>query len=134
MLILVADDQIENREMLARRLVRKGFSVIEACDGADAIAQWRRHGPHMILMDISMPVCNGLEATQEIRRQQAEVAPVIIALTAHAMESMRLDCMAAGCDAFATKPVDFASLLALIASFASSIAGKQDAADAMAGM
>lgn len=114
MLILVADDQPENREMLVRRLVRRGYTVIEAADGLEAVAQWRAHAPQVILMDVSMPHRNGLEATRDIRNAAAQNGPAIIALTAHAMTSMRDACLEAGCDAFATKPVDFPALITLI--------------------
>lgn len=114
MLILVADDHAENREMLARRLARKGHTVIEATDGVEALQQWRAHKPAVILMDISMPNRNGVEATQDIVAEAGDERPKIIALTAHAMDSMRRLCLDAGCDAFATKPVDFPALLQAI--------------------
>ena len=100
--------------MLVRRLVRKGYQVIEAADGLEAVTQWRAHAPQVILMDVSMPHRNGLEATRDIRAAAPHNGPAIIALTAHAMTSMRDECMDAGCNAFATKPVDFPALIALI--------------------
>lgn len=114
MLILVADDHEENREMLARRLMRKGYTVLEATDGVEAVQRWRAHRPTVILMDISMPNRNGIEATQDIVAEAGGDRPKIIALTAHAMDDMRRLCLEAGCDAFATKPVDFPALLKAI--------------------
>jgi CheY-like chemotaxis protein len=116
MLILVAEDNPENRDMLVRRLVRKGFDVIEAVDGVEAAEIAAKYNPTLVLMDISMPRRNGLEATRDIRAAHNGGGPKIIALTAHAMADSRAECLAAGCDAFATKPVDFSALLELIAT------------------
>jgi two-component system, cell cycle response regulator DivK len=114
MLILVAEDNPENRDMLVRRLTRKGFEVIEAVDGIEAVEIAAKYAPTLVLMDLSMPRRNGLEATRDIRAACNGAGPRIIALTANAMASARDECMAAGCDAFATKPVDFPALLGLI--------------------
>jgi CheY-like chemotaxis protein len=116
MLILVAEDNPENRDMLVRRLARKGFDVIEAVDGVEATEIALKYNPTLVLMDISMPRRNGLEATRDIRAAHAGAGPKIIALTAHAMADARIECLGAGCDAFATKPVDFPALLELIAT------------------
>ena len=114
--VLLAEDNPDNREMLARRLQRRGFTVDCAEDGALAVAAANNKRPDLILMDVSMPVMSGLEATKALRAQPTTADLKIIALTAHAMASAREECMQAGCDAFATKPVDFASLLETIAS------------------
>jgi CheY-like chemotaxis protein len=116
MRVLLAEDNPDNREMLARRLQRRGFIVDCAEDGARAVAAATRQKPDLVLMDVSMPVMSGLEATRALRAQAHTADLKIIALTAHAMASAREECMQAGCDAFATKPVDFASLLETIAS------------------
>jgi CheY-like chemotaxis protein len=116
MRILIAEDNPDNREMLARRLERRGYSVLFAEDGAAAIEAVLTHRPDMVLMDVSMPVLSGLEATKQIRERETGARTPIIALTAHAMDSARQECLTAGCDAFATKPVDFPGLLALMAS------------------
>jgi two-component system cell cycle response regulator DivK len=113
--VLLAEDNPDNREMLARRLQRRGFTVDCAEDGALAVAAATRRKPDLVLMDVSMPVMSGLEATRALRAQPQTADLKIIALTAHAMASARDECMDAGCDAFATKPVDFASLLETIA-------------------
>ena len=113
--VLLAEDNPDNREMLARRLQRRGFTVDCAEDGALAVAAATRRKPDLVLMDVSMPVMSGLEATRALRAQPQTADLKIIALTAHAMASARDECMDAGCDAFATKPVDFAALLETIA-------------------
>lgn len=118
MRILLAEDHRDNREMLTRRLERRGYEVHTAENGAEAVEKARACTPDLILMDISMPVMSGIEATRALR-QTPEVSKVkIVALTAHAMESARRECMEAGCDDFATKPVDFAGLVALIERYA----------------
>ncbi len=114
MRILVAEDNIDNREILRRRLERRGYNVIEACDGKVAVEMTVREHPDMILMDISMPVMSGIEATVAIRKLDQFKRLPIIALTAHAMEGDREKCMNAGCSEFATKPVNFKNLVAQI--------------------
>jgi len=114
MKILLAEDNIDNREMLTRRLERKGFEVVCAVDGKEATEKVIECDPDLILMDISMPVMSGLEATNIIRNNDKQNNIPIIALTAHAMDSDYQKCMDAGCDDFATKPVDFKKLLDLI--------------------
>jgi two-component system, cell cycle response regulator DivK len=108
--VLLAEDHDDNRDMLLRRLARAGYDVRGAIDGGDALQQavdWR---PDLILMDVSMPIMSGLEATVKIREKTGRSIR-IIALTAHAMNESRDACIEAGCDAFATKPVDLPSLL-----------------------
>lgn len=114
MLILVAEDNADNRDMLARRLTRRGFEVMLAEDGEAALDQVRARRPDIVLMDVSMPVMSGLDATRALRADPATRELKIIALTAHAMASAREECLGAGCDAFATKPVDFQALVSLI--------------------
>ncbi len=114
MRILLAEDNADNRDMLVRRLERKGYEVVVAVDGGEAVEKAASAAPDLILMDISMPVMSGIEATQAIRAAGPAKNAPIIALTAHAMESDRLQCLAAGCTEFATKPVDFNRLVALI--------------------
>lgn len=114
MRILIAEDHQDNREMLTRRLERKGFEVHVAENGAEAVEKAAEVAPDLILMDISMPVMSGIEATRALRTRSDTSEIKIVALTAHAMDSARQECLDAGCDDFATKPVDFAGLLALI--------------------
>lgn len=108
--ILLAEDHDDNRDMLLRRLGRAGYDVRGAVDGGDAVEQTLAWQPDLILMDVSMPVMSGLEATVKIR-ESLGMTTRIIALTAHAMNESRDACMDAGCDAFATKPVDLPNLL-----------------------
>jgi two-component system, cell cycle response regulator DivK len=108
--ILLAEDHDDNRDMLLRRLGRAGYDVRGAVDGGDAVEQALNWQPDLILMDVSMPIMSGLEATVKIRESVGQ-SMRIIALTAHAMNESRDACMEAGCDAFATKPVDLPGLL-----------------------
>ena len=120
MKILLAEDNVDNMVMLARRLRRKGFSVHEVTDGRQAVEAATLVKPDLILMDVSMPIMSGLEATKEIRMREAgAVHTPIIALTAHAMESDKVRSLEAGCDAFATKPIDFSALLETISEIGS---------------
>ncbi|MGE0595733.1 MAG: response regulator [Hyphomonadaceae bacterium] len=119
MRILIAEDHPDNREMLTRRLQRRGYEVHVAENGAEAVEKAKSCAPDLILMDISMPVMSGIEATRALRKSEGDLSSVkIVALTAHAMDSARQECMEAGCDDFATKPVDFAGLVALIEKYA----------------
>lgn len=118
MRILLAEDHPDNREMLTRRLVRRGFEVQVAENGAEAVEMAVAWRPDLILMDISMPVMSGIEATRALRQTPGVNAVTIVALTAHATDSARKECMDAGCDDFATKPVDFQGLVALIEKYA----------------
>lgn len=114
MRILLAEDNLDNREMLTRRLERKGYTVICAVDGKEATERADDSNPDLILMDVSMPILSGIEATIAIRREGVDKDVPIIALTAHAMEGDRQKCLDAGCNDFATKPVDFKLLQQLI--------------------
>ena len=115
MKVLIAEDNADNMDMLSRRLRRVGFEVCGVGDGRQAVETAPVFMPDVILMDVSMPIMSGLEATRSIREaERGGVRTPIIMLTAHAMESDRERCLAAGCDAFATKPVDFRALLTLI--------------------
>lgn len=115
MKVLIAEDNADNMDMLTRRLRREGFEVCGVGDGRQAVEAASAFAPDLILMDVSMPIMSGLEATRKIRdAERGGVRTPIIMLTAHAMESDRERCLASGCDAFATKPVDFKALLALI--------------------
>ncbi len=114
MRILVAEDNLENQEIIRRRLERAGHIVAIAVNGVEAVESAMRDRPDLILMDISMPIMSGIEATQVIRRTSGINSIPIIALTAHAMEGDAEKCLAIGCDAFSTKPVRFGALLELI--------------------
>jgi two-component system cell cycle response regulator DivK len=112
--ILYIEDNDDNVYMLKSRLERKGFSVIVARDGAEGIAMAVDHKPALILMDLSLPVINGWEATRQLKaRPDTRHIPIIV-ITAHAMEGDRESALATGCDDFDTKPVQFPRLLGKI--------------------
>jgi CheY-like chemotaxis protein len=109
--ILLVEDSEMNRDMLSRRLVRKGFQVVEAVDGAQGIALARSDSPDLILMDISLPVITGWDATRELKKDPSTRGIPVIALTAHAMSTDRDKALEAGCDDFDTKPIELSRLL-----------------------
>lgn len=115
--LLVEDNQL-NREMLERRLKRAGLDVITACDGQQALKLMISELPSLVLMDMSLPVLDGWTACRKARQDERIRQIPIIALTAHAMEDDRRKAMDAGCDDFATKPVDFPGLLEKIRTLA----------------
>ncbi|MBA6413762.1 response regulator [Parahaliea sp. F7430] len=112
--ILLVEDNELNRDMLTRRLVRAGLEVIAAGDGQQALQLMAEHSPAIVLMDMNLPVMDGWTACRQARQDEQIQHIPIIALTAHAMESDRLNALEAGCDEFATKPIDFPELLAKI--------------------
>ena len=112
--ILLVEDNEMNRDMLSRRLERKGYTVLIAIDGAQGVAMAQAEIPDLILMDMSLPVLDGWEATRQIKGASATQAIPVIALTAHAMAGDRDKCMEAGCDDYDTKPVDLPRLLGKI--------------------
>ena len=114
--ILLVEDNEMNRDMLSRRLIRKGFEVVIAIDGAEGVAMAQGENPDLILMDMSLPVINGWEATQQIRASPQVASVPIIALTAHAMSGDREKALEAGCDDYDTKPVELPRLLEKIDS------------------
>jgi two-component system, cell cycle response regulator DivK len=103
-----------NRDMLSRRLARKGYETVEAVDGQEGIAAARSSQPNLILMDMSLPVLDGWEATRRLKADPATSSIPVIALTAHAMAGDRERALDAGCDDYDTKPIEFPSLLAKI--------------------
>ena len=109
-ILLVEDDEM-NRDMLSRRLERRGYKVAIALDGEQAVAMAGSEDPDLILMDMSLPVLDGWEATRQIRAASETRAVPIIALTAHAMQGDREKAIEAGCDDYDTKPVEFQRLL-----------------------
>ncbi len=112
--ILLVEDNEDNRDMLSRRLERKDFSVTLAVDGREGVKKAQLEQPDLILMDMSLPVMDGWEATR-LLKSEAETASIpVIALTAHAMSSDRDMALDAGCDDYDTKPVDFQRLLGKI--------------------
>ena len=112
--ILLVEDNELNRDMLTRRLERRGFEVLSAEDGAQGVALARSAAPDLVLMDMSLPVLDGWEATRRLKADPATGRIPVIALTAHAMAGDREQAMAAGCDDFDTKPVELPRLLGKI--------------------
>ena len=114
-LLLVEDNEM-NRDMLSRRLQKKGFEVICASDGESAVAMTRAQLPDLVVMDLSLPVLDGWEATRRIKADPATKGIPVLVLTAHAMEADRQRALDAGCDDYDTKPVNFNRLLGKIES------------------
>ena len=112
--ILIVEDNEMNRDMLTRRLQRKGYEVLIAVDGAEGVALAQAEGPDVILMDMSLPVLDGWDATRQLKAASRTAAIPIIALTAHAMAGDREKAMAAGCDDYDTKPIELPRLLGKI--------------------
>jgi two-component system cell cycle response regulator DivK len=112
--VLLVEDNAMNRDMLSRRLQRAGFEVVPAVNGEEALASMASDSPDLVLMDMSLPVMDGWTACREARSKPDLKDIPIIALTAHAMESDREAALAAGCNDYATKPIDFPALLGKI--------------------
>ena len=109
--ILIVEDNEPSRDVLARRLVRRGYGVVAAVDGQDALAKARSARPDLILMDLGLPVMDGWEATRRLKGDPATRHMPIIVLSAHAMTTDRELALAAGGDEFDTKPLRFPQLL-----------------------
>jgi CheY-like chemotaxis protein len=114
--LLLVEDNEENRDGLSRHLRRKGFEVAVAVDGRQGVAAALSHPPDLILMDMSLPILDGWEATRQLKAAPETRHIPVIALTAHAMAGDREKALAAGCDEYDTKPVEFARLLGKIQS------------------
>ena len=110
--ILLVEDNDMNRDMLSRRLLRKGYEVVMALDGQQAVEMAAAEKPDLILMDMSLPVLDGWEATRRIKAAAATRGIPVIALTAHAMSGDREKALESGCDDYDTKPIDLPRLLA----------------------
>jgi len=115
--ILIVEDNEMNRDMLSRRLERRGFVIVMAVDGQQGVDLARSERPDLILMDMSLPVMDGWTATRAIKDDVELQAIPVIALTAHAMEGDREKAMAAGCDDYDTKPIELPRLLEKIGKF-----------------
>ena len=109
--ILLVEDNEMNRDMLSRRLQKKGYEVVMAFDGGAGVEMAHRESPDLILMDMSLPVMDGWTATQELKKADDTRNIPVIALTAHAMASDREKALAAGCDDYDTKPIELPRLL-----------------------
>jgi CheY-like chemotaxis protein len=117
--VLLVEDNEMNRDMLSRRLVRNGYDVVIAVNGQEGLDMAAGEKPDLILMDMSLPVLDGWEATRRLKADPATAAIPIIALTAHAMESDKEKALAAGCDDFDTKPIELPRLLEKMKAFVS---------------
>ena len=115
--ILIVEDNEMNRDMLSRRLERKGFEVVMAEDGAKGVDMSKSENPDLILMDLSLPIMDGWEATSTIKADNNTKDIPIIVLTAHAMAGDREKALEAGADEYDTKPIDFKRLLGKIKDF-----------------
>jgi len=109
--ILLVEDNELNRDMLSRRLRKKGHEVLIAVDGEEGVSMARSERPQVVLMDMSLPKIDGWEATRQLKADGGTASIPVIALTAHAMRGDREKALEAGCDDYDTKPVDFARLL-----------------------
>ena len=109
--ILLVEDNEMNRDMLSRRLIRRGYEVLIAIDGEQGVAMAQSEMPALVLMDISLPVVDGWEASRRLKADPRTRSIPIIALTAHAMTGDRDKALAAGCDDFETKPIELPRLL-----------------------
>jgi len=116
--ILIVEDNEMNRDMLSRRLLRRGYQVVMAVDGQQGVDLAGSEQPAVILMDMSLPVIDGWEATRRVKAGETTKHIPVIALTAHAMAGDREQAMAAGCDDYDTKPIDLARLLPKIEKYA----------------
>jgi two-component system cell cycle response regulator DivK len=114
--VLLVEDNEESRDGLSRRLRRKGYETLLAVDGKQGVAVARAEAPDLILMDMSLPVLDGWEATRQLKAAPETRGIPVIALTAHAMAGDREKALEAGCEDYDTKPVEFARLLAKIQS------------------
>ena len=112
--ILLVEDNEMNRDMLSRRLVRRGYEVVIALDGESGVEMAQTHVPDLVLMDMSLPVLDGWEATRRLKIDPVTKHIPIVALTAHAMSGDREKAIEAGCDDYDTKPVELARLLGKI--------------------
>ena len=112
--ILVVEDNEMNRDMVGRRLERRGYEVVVAVDGQEGVDMAQSENPDLILMDLTLPVLNGWEATRQLKQDTKTNGIPIIALTAHAMASDRESAIEAGCDDYDTKPLEFSRLIGKI--------------------
>jgi len=112
--ILLVEDNEMNRDMLSRRLTKRGYAVVMAVDGAEGVAKAHSESPDLVLMDMGLPVIDGWTATRKIKADPALARIPVIALTAETAEGDREKCLAAGCDDYDTKPVDLECLIGKI--------------------
>jgi two-component system cell cycle response regulator DivK len=112
--LLLVEDNEDNRDMLSRRLIRKGYQVALAVDGQEGVNMATAEPPDLVLMDMSLPILDGYEATKQLKSSAQTAKIPVLALTAHAMAGDREKALAAGCDDYDTKPVEFNRLIGKI--------------------
>lgn len=112
--ILIVEDNEMNRDMLSRRLTRRGYEAVVAVDGQDGLERAASESPDLILMDMSLPIIDGWEATRQLKANPELKSIPVIALTAHAMAGDREQALTAGCDDYDTKPIELERLLTKI--------------------
>ncbi len=122
--ILLVEDNEMNRDMLSRRLARRGHEILIAIDGGEGVARAAADLPDLVLMDMSLPVLDGWEATRRIKADPATSKIPVIALTAHAMAGDREQALAAGCDDYDTKPIELDRLVEKIAALLATRSGQ----------
>ena len=122
--ILIVEDNEMNRDMLSRRLIRRGYQIVIAVDGAEGIATAQAENPDLVLMDMSLPVVDGWEATRRLKAELSTRAIPVIGLTAHAMAGDREKVIAAGCDDYDTKPIELPRLLQKIEALLDRVGGQ----------
>jgi two-component system, cell cycle response regulator DivK len=115
--ILLVEDNAFNRDMLSRRLIKNGFQISLAINGAESLLMAKSQKPDLILMDMSLPIMDGWQATQELKRDPVTKTIPVIALTAHAMGEDKQKALDAGCDEYDTKPIELSRLLSKIYQF-----------------
>ncbi len=125
--ILLVEDNETNRDMLTRRLLRRGYEVLIAVDGEKGISMAQSEIPDLILMDMSLPILDGWEATRRLKADAAMQHIPVIALTAHAMSSDRDKALEAGCDDYDTKPIELPRLLEKIETLLTTVDGGETA-------
>lgn len=125
--ILLVEDNKTNRDMLSRRLLKRGYEVVIAFDGESGLALAQSEAPDLILMDMSLPILDGWEATRRLKAAHATQHIPVIALTAHAMSSDRDKALEAGCDDYDTKPIELARLLGKIEALLAAAGGGETA-------
>lgn len=128
--ILLVEDNEMNRDMLSRRLRRRGYEVIIAVDGQQGVAMAQSSSPDIVLMDMSLPVMDGWQATRTLKASPDTKEIPVIALTAHAMSTDREKAMEAGCDDYDTKPIELTRLIAKMESLMARISKGAAAAEA----
>jgi two-component system cell cycle response regulator DivK len=112
--VLVVEDFEDTRYLMRMELEKRGYRVVEAVDGAEGVAKALAERPNIILMDIGLPVLDGIAATRELRQREEMRETLIVALTAHHETEYRANALSAGCDAYLTKPIDFDWLIDLL--------------------